>query len=64
MHRLLSALVLTVALAFAPSLGAQPFPSKPIRIVIPFPPGDSLDTMSRLISPALMARLRSEHHRR
>ena len=55
MHRLLSALVLAVAIA--PSLHAQQFPSKPIRIIIPFPPGDSLDTMSRLISPALMARL-------
>src|SRR5688572_29853241 len=39
------------------TLHAQPFPARPIRIIIPFPPGDSLDIMSRLISPALMQRL-------
>lgn len=45
------------AIASAPALHAQPYPSKPIRIIVPFPPGDALDTMSRLISPALTARL-------
>jgi tripartite-type tricarboxylate transporter receptor subunit TctC len=33
------------------------YPTKPIRIIIPFPAGDALDIMSRLISPALMQRL-------
>ncbi len=46
-----------IAIAIAPALHAQPYPSKPIRIIVPFPPGDALDTMSRLISPALTARL-------
>lgn len=46
-----------IAIASAPALHAQPYPSKPIRIIVPFPPGDALDTMSRLISPALTARL-------
>ena len=65
MHRLISLLLLAVAAAFVPVLHAQPaaagsaqtYPTKPIRIIIPFPPGDSLDTMSRLIAPALTARL-------
>lgn len=57
MHRLISLSALAVVLAAVPALHAQQYPSKPIRIIIPFPPGDSLDTMSRLIAPALMERL-------
>jgi tripartite-type tricarboxylate transporter receptor subunit TctC len=52
---LLSLLVSTSIAAFP--LHAQQFPSKPIRIIIPFPPGDSLDTMSRLIGPKMTERL-------
>jgi tripartite-type tricarboxylate transporter receptor subunit TctC len=54
MHRLIALPVLAIVMAMAPALHAQPYPSKPIRIIIPFPPGDSLDTMSRLIAPALL----------
>jgi tripartite-type tricarboxylate transporter receptor subunit TctC len=49
-------LLAVVILAAAP-LHAQPYPAKPIRIVVPFPPGDTLDTMSRLIAPKLAERL-------
>jgi tripartite-type tricarboxylate transporter receptor subunit TctC len=34
-------------------ISAQPFPSKPIRIVIPFPPGGGVDIVARLIGPKL-----------
>ena len=57
MHCLISLCALAIVLAAVPALHAQQYPSKPIRIIIPFPPGDSLDTMSRLIAPALMERL-------
>ena len=57
MRRLTSLSVLAIALAIAPALYAQQYPSKPIRIIIPFPPGSSLDTMSRLIGPKLTERL-------
>lgn len=68
MHPTVSLLVTFVALStlsmVAPVLAqpaatgaAQAYPTKPIRFIIPFPPGDSLDTMSRLIAPALTARL-------
>jgi len=57
MHRLIFLPLLAIALALAPTLHAQQYPSKPIRIIIPFPPGSSLDTMSRLIAPKLTERL-------
>jgi tripartite-type tricarboxylate transporter receptor subunit TctC len=36
---------------------AQNYPTKPIRIIIPFPPGNTMDIMSRLIGPKLTERL-------
>jgi len=57
MHRLASLAALAIVLAMAPTLHAQQYPSKPIRIIIPFPAGDSLDIMSRLIAPKLTERL-------
>jgi tripartite-type tricarboxylate transporter receptor subunit TctC len=36
---------------------AQPYPSKPIRIISPFPPGNTTDLMSRLIAPKMSERL-------
>jgi tripartite-type tricarboxylate transporter receptor subunit TctC len=46
MNRLVTSLFLLVAGAAA---SAQPFPSKPIRIVIPFVPGGPSDTVGRAI---------------
>src|SRR5215203_1903152 len=57
MNRLLSLLVLAVLPAFGSMVHGQPFPTKSIRIIVPFPPGDSLDTMSRLIAPKILERL-------
>jgi tripartite-type tricarboxylate transporter receptor subunit TctC len=57
MHRLVSLPLLAVLVAIAPALHAQQYPSKPIRIIIPFPAADSLDIMSRLIAPKLTERL-------
>jgi len=57
MHRLIVLPMLAIVMAMATALHAQQYPSKPIRIIIPFPPGDSLDTMSRLIAPMILERL-------
>jgi len=37
---------------------AQPFPSRPIRIVVPFTPGGGPDVVARAIAPHLQERLR------
>jgi tripartite-type tricarboxylate transporter receptor subunit TctC len=57
MHRLIDLFVIAAVMLMAAPLQAQQYPSKPIRIIVPFPPGDTLDTMSRLISPKLTERL-------
>src|SRR5579885_879073 len=37
----------------APFAGAQEYPSKPIRFLVPFPPGTATDALARAIGPKL-----------
>jgi tripartite-type tricarboxylate transporter receptor subunit TctC len=48
-----SALAGLGAVALARPAGAQAFPSRPIRFVVPFPPGGSLDAAARIIAERL-----------
>ncbi len=46
------------ALVLAPHFAiAQSWPTKPVRLVVPFPPGGLIDTMARLMSPRLAQEL-------
>ena len=54
----LSSLVLAVAAAFiATSALAQDYPNKPIRMVLPFPPGGVTDLLARALAEKLAPRL-------
>jgi tripartite-type tricarboxylate transporter receptor subunit TctC len=47
-------MVLCVAtFALASSASAQPWPSKPITLIVPFPPGPALDLVARLVGAKL-----------
>ena len=50
-------LAIILGWALSASVYAQAYPSKPIRIVIPFPPGNTTDIMTRLIAPKMSDRL-------
>jgi len=53
-RRLLAALLTFCALAaFGTSSSAQPYPTRPIRVLIPQPPGGANDTVARVFAPAL-----------
>jgi tripartite-type tricarboxylate transporter receptor subunit TctC len=43
----------SVALISAPTAQAQAFPNKPVRLVIPFPPGGPLDAVGRIVAQKL-----------
>jgi tripartite-type tricarboxylate transporter receptor subunit TctC len=45
--------VLTFALLFCAALQAQDFPAKPVRVIVPFPPGGGADALARLLGPKL-----------
>lgn len=47
-------LILSFALSIAAaSAAAQSFPSQPVNIVVPFPPGGSADVLARILQPKL-----------
>ncbi|AZG10004.1 tripartite tricarboxylate transporter substrate binding protein [Pigmentiphaga sp. H8] len=53
MNKLLSLLCLAVGLASQPALADQAFPSKRVRVIIPFPPGQGSDILARAIGDKL-----------
>ncbi|HEX2827294.1 MAG TPA: tripartite tricarboxylate transporter substrate binding protein [Burkholderiales bacterium] len=47
-----------LALACAPALAAETYPSKPIRLIIPFPPGGATDALGRNVVQRLTETLK------
>lgn len=50
--------LVTLAAAAIPSRGQGRFPSRPVKLVVPFPPGGLNDTVARLLGDAMQAELR------
>jgi tripartite-type tricarboxylate transporter receptor subunit TctC len=49
----LAAIATTFALASASAFAQQTYPSKPIKIIVPFPPGGSADLVARVVGQKL-----------
>ena len=47
----------SLVLAFPPLVQAQNYPARPVRLIVPFPPGGSVDVVARALSPKLSERL-------
>jgi tripartite-type tricarboxylate transporter receptor subunit TctC len=43
--------IISALIAIPQAISAQNYPTRPIRLIIPFPPGGSTDTYARVISP-------------
>ena len=52
------------ALGFAGAAAAQDYPSRPVRVVIPFAPGAGTDLLGRLVAGELTQRRRTTRNNR
>lgn len=57
MFRVLLRALAVVALAFPGLAAAQTYPTKPIKIVVPFPAGGGVDALGRIVQPGLQEKL-------
>lgn len=57
MKRIALALAAGLALCTGPALAQSPWPSQPIKWIVPYPPGGSTDMLARLVSHKLGERL-------
>lgn len=58
MTRLATLALFVAALWITPAFAQDAYPSKPIKLVVPFPPGGSTDVIARLLAKPLGDRLR------
>jgi tripartite-type tricarboxylate transporter receptor subunit TctC len=57
MSRLLRLVLATVATLFTTAAPAQPYPTRPIRLLVSFPPGGAADLVARTVGQPLSERL-------
>jgi tripartite-type tricarboxylate transporter receptor subunit TctC len=57
LERLSRAAIAAIALSFALAAGAQTYPQKPVRIVVPYPPGGTVDLVARHLAQQLGAQV-------
>jgi tripartite-type tricarboxylate transporter receptor subunit TctC len=53
----LCALALTASIVAAGGANAQNYPTRSVRIIVPFPPGEAADVIARLVAPVLSERM-------
>ena len=55
LRKVLASIIGAVALSTAalPAAAQAPFPSKPLRLIVPFPPGGGVDLVARVIGAKL-----------
>jgi tripartite-type tricarboxylate transporter receptor subunit TctC len=51
--RLAALAIAGLAIAYSGASGAQAFPTKPVHIIVPFPPGGGADALARIMQPSL-----------
>jgi tripartite-type tricarboxylate transporter receptor subunit TctC len=57
MKTFLSLVLAVVALGVAPAADAQPYPNRPVRLVVSFPAGTTPDIVARVVAPKLQQAL-------
>jgi tripartite-type tricarboxylate transporter receptor subunit TctC len=57
MRRVRVSVLALLVLGWTNAALAQSYPSRPIKVIVPYPPGDAADILSRLIGPKVSERL-------
>ena len=56
-HNLQLTYATALLLAAAPAFAQSPYPAKPIRLIVPFPPGGAVDIMARILGEKITQRM-------